>query len=147
MDFFVKYLPEILLSLITAAALGFCRYMLKQIKNYKKLLSEQNKEDINNLISAGLEPIVGEIKELKDAIVQIQDNHNLQLQAIIRYYRFNLVQLCKIYLEQGHLTPAQFEQLSEFYKFYHDLGGNGQAQDYYEKTMKLPVIDENEIRK
>ena len=39
------------------------------------------------------------------------------------------------------MTEQQFEQLSEFYKLYTALGGNGQAQQYYEKTTALEIKD------
>jgi hypothetical protein len=37
------------------------------------------------------------------------------------------------------MTQDQFEQLSEFYKMYHGLGGNGQAEEFYDKTRALPI--------
>lgn len=35
----------------------------------------------------------------------------------------------------------QYEQLSEFYRVYEGLGGNGQAKEYYERAIKLPMTD------
>jgi hypothetical protein len=40
------------------------------------------------------------------------------------------------------MTQNQYDQLTEFYKLYTSLGGNGQAKEYYETTMKLPVHEE-----
>ena len=38
------------------------------------------------------------------------------------------------------------EQLSEFYKLYTGLGGNGQAKMYYEKAVALPFkVDNDDI--
>ena len=39
------------------------------------------------------------------------------------------------------MTSDQYEQLSEFFKVYSGLGGNGQAKAYYDKAMELPVRD------
>ena len=47
--------------------------------------------------------------------------------------------LCKEFIKQGYLTPEQYDQLSEFYITYTGLGGNGQAQEYYEMAVKLHV--------
>ena len=55
------------------------------------------------------------------------------MDLIISSYRFRLVQLCREFIKQGYLTQSQYDQLVEFYKVYHGLGGNGQAQEYYEK--------------
>lgn len=63
------------------------------------------------------------------------------MDLIIASYRYRLVQLCKIYIHQGYMTQDQYDQLTEFYKLYTALGGNGQAQDYYEKTIKLEIRD------
>lgn len=141
-EFLSQYWPEVVLSLITAGALGTCKYAFNQMKNYKKLVEEKDQNDITNLIKKELEPIVKEIQNLKDDINKIQETHSLQLSSIVRSYRFRLIQLCKIYLDQEYITTSQFEQLSEFYKLYHDLGGNGQAKEYYEKTKELPIRDE-----
>jgi hypothetical protein len=41
------------------------------------------------------------------------------------------------------------EQLTEFYKLYTGLGGNGQAKIYYDKAMQLPLkidADDTEVQ-
>jgi hypothetical protein len=40
------------------------------------------------------------------------------------------------------MTTNQYDQLIEFYKLYIGLGGNGQAKDWYERALKLPIRDE-----
>jgi hypothetical protein len=42
------------------------------------------------------------------------------------------------------MTTDQYEQINEFYNLYHELGGNGQAQDFYERVKKLPVREEED---
>ena len=61
------------------------------------------------------------------------------MNLIVASYRFRLIQLCKGFLNQGFITTAQMEQLSEFYKLYTGLGGNGQAEVYYNKAIQLPL--------
>ena len=39
------------------------------------------------------------------------------------------------------MTLDQYEQLSELYHLYRELGGNGQAETYYNKTCELPTRD------
>lgn len=65
------------------------------------------------------------------------------MNLIIASYRFRLVQLCKGYLAQGYITVNQMETLTEFYKLYTGLGGNGAAKVYYEKAMALPPPPED----
>ena len=140
-EFLSKYGVELVMSLITAGALAFCKYMYSQMKNYKKLLEEKDHDELDDEIDKKLEPIVQEIEELRKYIREVDVNENNRVNLIIASYRFRLVQLCQIYLRQGYMTSDQYEQLSEFFKVYSGLGGNGQAKQYYDKAMELPVKD------
>ena len=140
-EFLSKYGLELVMSLITAGALAFCKYMNSKMKNYKKLLEEKDHDELDNEIDKKLEPIVQEIEELRKYIREVDVNENNRINLIIASYRFRLVQLCQIYLRQGYMTSDQYEQLSEFFKVYSGLGGNGQAKAYYDKAMQLPVKD------
>ena len=138
-EFLSKYGLELVMSLITAGALAFCKYMHSQMKNYKKLLEEKDHDELNDEIDKKLEPIVQEIEELRKYIREVDVNENNRINLIIASYRFRLVQLCQIYLRQGYMTSDQYEQLSEFFKVYAGLGGNGQAKAYYDKAIQLPI--------
>lgn len=140
--FITEHIVEILFGLISAGALAFCRYLYKQLMAYKKMLQEKENNDIVELIDEKLKPIVEDIEELRTYIRKIGDKERQDLTLIIASYRFRLVQLCKIYIKQGYMTQDQYDQLTEFYKLYHFLGGNGQAKEYYEKTMELEIRSE-----
>ena len=135
--FITEHIVEILFGLISAGALAFCRYLYKQLMAYKKMLQEKENNDIVELLDEKLKPIIEDIEELRTYIRKIEDKERQDLTLIIASYRFRLVQLCKIYIKQGYMTQDQYDQLTEFYKLYHSLGGNGQAKEYYEKTMEL----------
>lgn len=140
--FITEHIVKILFGLISAGALAFCRYLYKQLMVYKKMLQEKENNDIVELIDEKLKPIVEDIEELRTYIRKIEDKERQDLTLIIASYRFRLVQLCKIYIKQGYMTQDQYDQLTEFYKLYHSLGGNGQAKEYYEKTMELEIRSE-----
>lgn len=140
--FITEHIVEILFGLISAGALAFCRYLYKQLMAYKKMLQEKENNDIVELIDEKLKPIVEDIEELRTYIRKIEGKERQDLTLIIASYRFRLVQLCKIYIKQGYMTQDQYDQLTEFYKLYHSLGGNGQAKEYYEKTMELEIRSE-----
>lgn len=137
--FLAEHILEILFGLISAGALAFCKYMHKQLKNYKQLLAEKKDEQTEEMIENRLEPILHEIEELRKYIREVGAVEKTHMDLIISSYRFRLVQLCKEFLRQGYMTEAQYEQLSEFYKLYHGLGGNGQAEDFYNRVMRLPI--------
>lgn len=140
--FITEHLLEILFGLISAGALGFCRYLNKQLKDYKRLLDEKEDEALEESIEKSIEPIREEIEELRKCIMEIDSAEKNHIDLIISSYRFRLIQLCKAYIKQGYMTQDQYDQLTEFYKLYKALGGNGQAQEYYERAIDLPIRPE-----
>lgn len=137
--FIVEHLVEIVFALITAGALAFCRYLYKQLKAYKQLLNDKKYEDLDDRIDEKLKPILDDIEEIRGYIRKAESKENRDLELIIASYRFRLVQLCKLYIKKGYMTQDEYDQLTEFFKLYSSLGGNGQAKEYYEKTVKLEI--------
>lgn len=151
----VEWGTEILFALISASVLGYAKWHGDRLKKEKqqaednaKLIAEQNLDKkISGAIDIELEPIYQELEDLRK---YCRDNENLEkshMNLIVASYRFRLIQLCKGFLNQGFITTAQMEQLTEFYKLYTGLGGNGQAQIYYNKAMQLPLqVDADESK-
>lgn len=161
-ELITEYGNEILLSLLTAATLGYARLQVRQKKEFEKMLQEDQNRKYRQMILDEIEPIVEELKRLNDKIVssvsdlkaEAADTHahmykdlelvtkknDKNLELIINSYKFRLIQLCKTHLRDGWITQEDFDQVSEMYKLYHGLGGNGQAQDYYERVMELDIV-------
>ena len=91
------------------------------------------------MVEEKLEPIYEELEALRTYIRETESIEKVHMSLIIASYRFRLIQLCKEFIKQGYLTQAQFDQLNEFYRVYAGLGGNGQAKDYYERAIALPI--------
>ena len=140
-NFIAEHLIEIFFGLVSAGALAFCKYTHKQMKNYRRLLEEQENQRLEETIESRLEPILVEIEELRKYIRDVGQVEKSHMDLIVSSYRFRLIQLCKEFIRQGYMTQNQYDQLTEFYKLYTALGGNGQAKEYYETTIKLPVHD------
>lgn len=138
-EFFLANWTNILLSLISAGLLAFCRWSWKQAKTYRKLLEEKQRDEIDDRIDEKIAPVIQEIEQLRDYVRSVDLEEKRKLDLIIASYRYRLVQLCRLYLKQGYMTQEQYEQLSEFYKMYHGLGGNGQAEEFYNRTCALPI--------
>lgn len=141
--FIAEHFIDILFGLISAGALAFCKYLHSQLKNYKKMLEEKEKDNLEEAIEAHIEPIKNEIEQLRKYIRETEVLEKSHMELIIASYRFRLVQLCRAYLKKGFMTSNEYEQLVEFFKVYHGLGGNGQAEEYYNKVVKLPVQQED----
>ena len=133
---------KILLSLVTTGLLTLCGWLWRQVKNYKRLLDDQETEKVEEAIEEKLAPVLHEIEELRAYIRNVDALNAHHLNLIIASYRYRLVQLCKIYLKQGYLTPAQFDQINEFYTLYHELGGNSNADSYYQKVKELDIRED-----
>lgn len=142
LTFVTEHLVEIFFGLVSAGALAFCKYLHGQLKNYKKLLEESKDTELEKTIDSRIEPIQKEIEELRQYIIDTKDIEKSHMQLIISSYKFRLVQLCKEYIKQGFMTQGQYDQLSEFYRVYSGLGGNGQAKEYYELALELPIRPE-----
>ena len=149
----VEWGTEILFALISAGVLGYAKYKTSKLMKAKEqaeqnatTLAEQKlDEKIDSHIEVELEPVLQELEDLRK---YCRENENLEkshMALIVASYRFRLIQLCKGFLNQGFITTAQMEQLTEFYKLYTGLGGNGQAKVYYDKAMLLPLkVDDDE---
>ena len=142
-SFLGKHVLEIILSLVSAGALAFCKYLHNRNKKYEDLLKLKEQENVEKTIDEKIEPLIHEIEDLKDRIETIADKECADMAKITKSWRFRIIQLCQLYLEQGYLTQRQYTQLSEMYTLYHELGGNGQATEIYNKTMELPILSDN----
>lgn len=134
----ISVISTIIISLLTACVVFF----KKQAKTYQGLLERERKDNLRNTVREELEPVIEEINRLQARVEKCEAKEQEDVKIILHSYKFRLIQLCQTYLRQQYLTQTQFDQLSEFYKVYHDLGGNGQAQEYYEKVMKLAIREE-----
>ena len=136
--FLAEHSIAVIFGLISAGLLGICKHYHGKYKSYKALIEDQEREQVEEQITAKTEPIIEEIEELRAYCRKVDATEKEHIRLIVSSYRFRLIQLCREYLKQGYLTEDQYEQLSEFYKVYEGLGGNGQAHDFYERTIKLP---------
>lgn len=139
--FIAQHFIEIFFGLISAGLLAFCRYIYTQMKMYQKLAEEKKDEQLEELIEEHIAPIKEDLNNLRSFVLEEKKNNERYIEIILASYRFRLIQLCQSFLKQGYMTSGQYEQLVEFFKVYAGLGGNGQAKEYYERTLKLPLKD------
>lgn len=139
--FIAQHFIEIFFGLISAGLLAFCRYIYTQMKMYQKLAEEKKDEQLEELIEEHIAPIKEDLNNLRSFVLGEKKSSEKYIEIILASYRFRLIQLCQSFLKQGYMTSGQYEQLVEFFKVYAGLGGNGQAKEYYERTLKLPLKD------
>ena len=140
-EFFATYSIEIILALITAGALWACRHFAKKFNDLRKLVESQKEAELNAFVGKKLEPIYQELEDLRKYVRENDLSVNNKLNLIVASYRYRLIQLCQEHLKAGQMTSCEYTQLTELYKLYTGLGGNGQAKEFYDKTVQLPLVD------
>lgn len=106
------------------------------------MLAAKKDEKTDHIIEEKLEPIYEELEALRTYIRETESIEKTHMSLIIASYRFRLIQLCKEFIRQEYLTQLQYDQLNEFYRVYTGLGGNGQAKNYYDRAVALPIHDD-----
>ena len=175
MEILTKYAVEIFFGLVSAGLLGFCKHLISKNKQLEEMQKADQNRQYRQMILDEIEPIINEITRLKSEItkvntdakvaltqfkteadatkqcmyndlneVQAKNDENFKL--IINSYKFRLIQLCKTHIRDGYISESDFEQITEMYKLYHGLGGNGQAQEYYDKVLELEIKKDNDIQ-
>lgn len=145
---------QIVLSLVIAILTYFLNKNIKsrekQEQHYQELLQAEQGAGVKKEIEVQLDPIYKDLEDIRKRILSLQDkeisdhnesNNNFQL--ILASYKYRLTQLCKELLNQGFMYQYQYDNLNEFYTLYHRMGGNGQAQEYYDKVCNELRIKPN----
>ena len=175
MEILTKYAVEIFFGLVSAGALAFCKHLYSKNKKLEEMQKADQNRQYRQMILDEIEPIINEITRLKSEITkvdtdakvaltqfkteadatkqcmyddlnEIQAKNDENFKLIINSYKFRLIQLCKTHIRDGYISESDFEQITEMYKLYHGLGGNGQAQEYYDKVLELEIKKDNDIQ-
>ena len=175
MEILTKYALEIFFGLVSAGALAFCKHLYSKNKKLEEMQKADQNRQYRQMILDEIEPIINEITRLKSEITKvdtdakvaltqfkteaditkqhmyddlnkIQEKNEENFKLIINSYKFRLIQLCKTHIRDGYISESDFEQITEMYKLYHGLGGNGQAQEYYDKVLELEIKKDNDIQ-
>lgn len=169
-EFITTHLWEIFFSLLTAGSLAFCKYLWGRNKKLEEMQKEDQTRQQRQMILDEIEPIVQELTVIHNEMVadrantqqelaqmklnaehthddmyadlaKIQEGNERNFTLILNSYKFRLIQLCKTHIRDGYISEHDFEQITEMYKLYTGLGGNGQAQEYYDKVIALEIRD------
>lgn len=143
MEFLAQWGLDLLLALAAAGITAYFKYQSNELKKKLQAYEQQQVAErtakTEHMVEEKLEPIYEELEALRTYIRETESIEKTHMSLIIASYRFRLIQLCKEFIRQEYLTPAQYDQLNEFYRVYTGLGGNGQAQQYYERAVALPI--------
>lgn len=82
--------------------------------------------------------------EAVDNLREVEKEFKTLREQDLQFYKYQLINACKMYIAQGNMTQFQFDKLSELHKIYNSLGGNSQGDLYYNKAISLPVVKEED---
>lgn len=99
-------------------------------------------DKINEAITKANEPLKAELASLNNKLTVFQEDFINNKEQNLLFYKYQLINACKKYLAQGYLSQYQFDSLSELHKIYHNLHGNGQGDEYYNRAIALPIKTE-----
>lgn len=143
--FLAEWGVELILGIVSAIVMGVLGWhankLKKQLATAEQLTKEKEQDKVVESIEVRTKPIYDELENLRSYVRDNEIKSDKMWALVIDSYKFRLVELCKEHIADGYMTQAQFDQLSEFYKLYTSLGGNGQAKQYYEKASTLPIRD------
>lgn len=104
--------------------------------------------------------IIEELVQSKEALETDLEEQNRKLQEVqksiklfnkqmslishggMSLLRDRIIQSCQNFIDRGSITLNARTNISELYKWYDSLGGNGIGKYYYEKMLELPVDDD-----
>ena len=132
MDFFVNHIWEIIFGLVASGALGFCKYLHSQSKNYQKLLADKENDNLRNTIQDELEPIIEEIHRRFVVMARSKNlpEHRIQKMMILRDGQVHMANLAIIgsYSVNGvaflHTEILKNDVMKDFYHIYPEKFNN-----------------------
>lgn len=140
----IEILVGVVGGLIVAAIVGGFGYLGKLLSKYQQAMADQERDSRRQQIHEEIQPLEKELGELRTQLLEEIDTERKHIEIIHGSYKFRLIYLCKTYCRQGYITTAQLKNLMEFFEVYTNLGGNGQAKDWYERAKMLPIQEEED---
>ena len=82
------------------------------------------------------------LQEVQRTISEFNKRMDLMAHGGMSLLRDRIIQSCQDFIERGSITLTARANISELYKWYSSLGGNGVGKYYYDKMLELPVDDD-----
>lgn len=142
---FEDIVSKIIVAVVSAVLTGVIMSVINYYKNKPKAMLDETvekaKDQSNEYTEQRVQEVVGEIEKLRKYVRDHEIEAKRQMDLIIDSYKYRLTQLCHLYLGKGFMTYDEYEQLTQMYTLYTELGGNGQAKLEYERVSQLEIRD------
>ena len=153
--FFVKYIWDQLVKDADRKKEKISKYDKEELKNNVTNIVQEVCEGFRKDLENSLNEFKVESKstfdywqkkywEAVDDLREVEKEFKTLREQDLQFYKYQLINACKMYIAQGNMTQFQFDKLSELHKIYNSLGGNSQGDLYYNKAISLPVVKEED---
>lgn len=148
--FLGEHIIDVLFSLVSAGLLFLCKKVWKDKETYKKIVQQNNNEMIAKIVQDKIEESIKpmttdiaqirrEITDMKKEIEKVAKKEAVDVSYFLDSEKTRIIKWCKDYLAKGYMTNDEWQALNHLYNNYHALGGNGEAEQSFEKAKDLPV--------
>lgn len=141
-----EYWVKWALGILGAAATGLIAYLWSRIKKdatYVKAGREQEVfKNVYDEIDELRETTLGEYTALNDKIEILLSSLDVLREGILSAHYNALKDKCIMYINAGHISIYELENIEEEFTLYKKLGGNGHMDALIAKVRKLKTTQE-----
>lgn len=153
--FFVKYIWDQLVKDVDRKKEKISKYDKEELKDNVTNIVQEVCEGFRKDLENSLNDFKTESKstfdywqkkywEAVDDLREVEKEFKVLREQDLLFYKYQLINACKMYIAQGYMTQFQFDKLSELHKIYNSLGGNSQGDLYYNKAISLSIVKEED---
>ena len=142
----------VVVTAVITGLVGFVFGYLRDTNNEHKAEQHRREKQFNELIESNRE-VLAELKTLQEKYDRLNSEVLDLKQKLIHMVsggkvllRDRIIQSCRVFIERGSITLTAQVNIKDMFHWYHDeLNGNGTAEYYFKKMMKLPVVDDEPL--
>lgn len=149
MDFSFSW-EQIWGGVVTTVLAGLVKVVGTYLKEQKDIFvqEQKKKEEIIRILMKNNEEIMNwknimeaDNKEIQQKLSEINSNMEKITNSDLILLKDRIIQLCRHAVNKGEITVSVRENVTEMYKCYQNMGGNGTGKIIYEQAMKLRISD------
>lgn len=143
----LEHVWAVIVIAVITGLVGFVFGFLKDASKERKAEQEKREQQLEALIESNREVLAqlqalqakydnlnAEVKDLKQKLMHMVSGGKVLL-------RDRIIQSCRVFIERGFITLTAQVNIKDMFHWYHDmLNGNGTAEYFFKRMMKLPVV-------
>ena len=141
-----EYWVKWALGILGAAATGLITYLWSRIKKDAKYVKAGREQEVFKNVYEEIDELrettLGEYTVLNNKIEILLSSLDILREGILSAHYNALKDKCIMYINAGHISIYELENIEEEFTLYKKLGGNGHMDALIEKVRKLKTTQE-----